>query len=103
MGCGVDQTKGCVCTDAEAGDICVCVNAGQDFYPRFDVTALEGPYLCLVGVAEASEVPVLDTDDIRITEGEIDLELDEPFQRGPGIFGLRYHPQSAVQQVTADA
>ncbi|BCW51492.1 hypothetical protein StoSoilB13_38340 (plasmid) [Arthrobacter sp. StoSoilB13] len=89
--------------DTEAGDIRIGVDACQDVHPRFNVGALQGPDFALVGAAEAPEVAVLDTYDVRVAQRKVHLELDQALQRIHGVPGFRDHAEAAVEQIAADA
>jgi len=100
---GIDQAEGCMRPDTEAGDIRVGVDAGQDVHPRFNVGALQGPDFGLVGAAEAPEVSVLDTYDVRVAQRKVHLELDQALQCIHGVLRFRDHAEAAVEQIAADA
>jgi len=99
---GVDQPEGCVCPDAQACDVRVGMNPGQNIHPGLYITALKGADLGLVCLSEAGEITVLYPDDIRIAQGEVHLEFHQGFQGVRWAAGFRNNATAALQEVAAD-
>jgi hypothetical protein len=54
----------------------------DDVDPGLDVAALQPPHVLLVGPGQARERPLLDGDQGRLGEGELDMPADQGAQRG---------------------
>ena len=103
--CGVEliEAKGCVRPHPEFGRVGFAVQFLQHVHPQLHVVALKGADLGLVVIGEVTEIAVLDPDDVRIAQGEVDMELDQPGQGCSGIACIRHHPATAVEQFLAHA
>ncbi len=61
------------------------VQPTKDVDPDFDVLPLGLTDLTLRGIGQVPQVAVLDADQIGLAEREVEMEVDQPVQRGRGV------------------
>lgn len=57
------------------------IEVPQSGDPRLDVAALSPPHLALSGRRQVGQIAVLNPDEVRLVEGEVEMEFDQPSQR----------------------
>lgn len=71
-----------MCHDPGALLLKTGIEVAEHRHPGFDITPLRPPYLALGGRGQVGQVPVLNSDQVRFVEREVEVELDQPHQRG---------------------
>ena len=61
------------------------VQLTKDVDPDFDVLPLGLAHLTLSGIGQVPQVAVLDANQIGLAEREVEMEVDQPVQRGRGV------------------
>jgi hypothetical protein len=75
----------------------------QHAHPGLDVAALRPPYLPLRRRGKVRQVAVLDSDEVGLAEGEVQVEVDQSHQCGLGVIGSGQHRVPALQKAGADS
>ncbi len=78
------------------------INVPQYTDPGLDVAALRPTDLSLGGSGQVGQVPVLDTDEVRLTQGEVKVEVDQTVECGPGVGCARDDLLATREQSGAD-
>ena len=73
----------------------------QGGLPGFDVTPLGPSHLPLAWGGQVGQIAILDPDQVRFVEGEVQMEFDEPRQCRGGIGCGRHHCLCAGEQFGA--
>ena len=81
----------------------VGVDPAQYPNPGLDVAALRPADLPLGRPGQIGQIPVLDPDQARLAEGEVQVELNQARQGGCRIVGVGDHRLCAFQQTGADS
>ena len=71
--------------------------------PDLDVLPLRLAHLTFRGLGQMAQVAILDADQIGLAEREVEVEVDEPVQRGLGVGRLGDDGGRACEQPGADA
>lgn len=72
-------------------------------HPGLDVAALRTADLPLGRPGQVGQIPVLDPDQGRLAEGEVQVEFDQARQSGCGVVDTGDHRLCALQQTGADS
>lgn len=73
----------------------------QDAHPGFDITPLCAAHLPLGRCGQVRQIAILNPDEIRLVEGEVEVELDEAVQCCDGVTGAGHHSLAPGQQAGA--
>ena len=79
------------------------IQRAQRAHPDLDIAPLGSADLALCRGRKVREVAVLDADQIRFAQCEVEVELDEAVQCGSRIRVVRQHALRTGQQPGADA
>jgi hypothetical protein len=72
-------------------------------HPDLHIAALCSAHLTLSRDREVRQVAVLDADEVRLAQGEVEVEFDQAGQRRSGLIGFGDDRARAGQQSGADA
>ena len=79
------------------------VQPAKDIDPDLDVLPLRLADLTLRGLGQVPQIAVLDADQIGLAEREIEVEVDQPVQRGRGVGRFGDDGGRSGEQSSADA
>ena len=85
--CGVEFSRpntACAISRASAS-LSRAIQPAQDIDPDLDVLPLGLADLTLGGLGQVPQVAVLDADQVGLAEREVEVEVDQPVQRGRGV------------------
>lgn len=99
---GVEQAEGGVRHDPGPVLGQIRINVPQYTDPGLDVAALRPTDLSLGRSGQVGQVPVVDTDQVRLTQGEVKVEVDQTVECSPGVGGAGDDVLAALEQPRAD-